>query len=167
MISFFVRSLIICIGIFAASFLAVISDASLGAIIFFLCIWVSVRSFSELFWWILFVSFFYSFMHYDVLGVYFLVIVGTVYVFDFLKVWIVRSRRGNIWVYYFLMITLILFASLIAGLFYHDHMYFDFEKIIHVFVLSTIVFFVMRWIIERFERYVELYTRGSDLKCHT
>ncbi|PID52753.1 MAG: hypothetical protein CR972_00340 [Candidatus Moraniibacteriota bacterium] len=167
MITFFVRAIISFIGIIGASFFSVISEVSFGSIIFFLCIWVSVCGFNELFLWIISVAFLYSVMQYDVFGLYFLGIISSVYLFNILRTQILHNRQENGFIYYALSSGVSLLAVVVVRIFYCSHELLNFENMFVTSIFSFILFFFMRWIVQRFEKYIALYIRGTDLKCHT
>ncbi len=167
MVSFFIRLCIASIGIFGASFFAVLSQASCGALVFFLCIWVSVCGFEKLFWWIVAVAFFYSVMQYDIFAVYFFGIVAAVYFFDVIATYAMHGQQENAVLYYILVSVISLFTTLCVRLLHHNYGGVHAENILMIVVFSVVVFFCMRWIVLRMEKYITFYTRSIDVKCHT
>jgi hypothetical protein len=167
MINILIRFIIFFIAIFIISILEIVIDSSFFAIIFFMCIWLSIRSFEEIFWWICGIGIYFSVMHYDLFALYVLIIIATAFIFDYLKTQISRSRKNNLFFQYLLVLGTTTVISLPFELFY-DHSLINVFFVIMKLTIATIVFFYpLYYIIERFERLVDLYSRGSDVKCHT
>ncbi len=167
MVTFFTRIIISLIGIIGASFFAVISQASFGSIIFFLCIWVSVCDFERLFWWIVCIAFFYSIMQYDFFGVYFFGIIGAVYFFGFFTAHMMRNRQESTFTYYIVAAATAGVSTMGAKMIYRDHMLFEWAHVCLMLACSVVLFFLLRWIVMRLETYSALYRRDADVKCHT
>lgn len=167
MITFFSRAAIVIIGIALISFFAGFNAISFFAAVLFVCAWVSARSFHDVFWWIVFYAVFYSVMHYDVFGVYFLSIVGAAYIFDFTKRHVARSGYESGLSFCFLSVVIASVFFIALEVIYGRHFFVDINAVMYTFFVAVFSFFALRWGIARIERFIGLYVYGADMKCHT
>lgn len=167
MIPFITRSCIMIFATIVINIFTSFSNISLFAVMLFLCVWVSARSFENIFLWIIFTAFFYSVLHYDHFGIYFMAIITSAYFFEVAKKQLVRSRYESLFFYYFLSSSITAVISIAIAMVTKVHFILKLESISYAVVGSFLLFFTLYWIISRSERFVDLYAHGADLKCHT
>lgn len=169
MLSFFIRFLIVllalifCLG-FASSFFSI---PFILAVIF-VCSWIFIRSFHEIFWEISIFALIYDFLTTNHTGIYFFLILIFALTFDFLKRFVFKVSEGGIFLAYFS--TILLSISIVIVFYLQKNwefsFFFVFKQILNYALISVVFFFVFFKIIDRLERIISFYTQKIDIKRH-
>jgi len=168
MITFFIRLLIILFAIFCISLVSFGFGVSpLGMACIFVCSWLTIISFKDVFWWVFSFSIIFGLLYYDVFGFLIVGIVVVAFLFDVIYVQVVRSANDTPIILYGITFLLsVIMVAILEVIIYH-HIFFN----LHTFIISIFVtaglFLFFRFGIGRAERFISLYTHGTDMRCHT
>ena len=168
MIKFFVRLGLALIAIFCTEIIAFAFDVSPFVIVcIFICSWITIISFKNIFWWIFMLSIIFGLLYYDVFGLFTLGILLVAFVFNLIYVQVVRSANNIPIVLYGIAVLLITVIINILEIIIQHHLFFDLYTLVINIIVTLISFFFFRFSIGRAEYFINLYAHGTDMRCHT
>ncbi|XLQ20736.1 MAG: hypothetical protein ACKUBY_03090 [Candidatus Moraniibacteriota bacterium] len=168
MIKFFVRLIILLISLaLTIGFAAGIDINAFLLAVIFLCVWVIVVPFEDIFWWLFTYSIIFSILSYDYFGVYIIILLGVALAFDFIYGLLKRSANDGNFVLFGIMFLLAGASSIILSLVKYGSISFNPSSIILDILITTCIFFIFKFVIQKLERFINLYTHGTDMRCHT
>jgi len=168
MITFLIRLGTILIAIFVVTMVSSGFEVSpLGIVCIFICAWLTIISFKYIFWWILTLSVIFGLLYYDVFGLFMISIISVAFVFDLIYVQAVRSANDMPIILYGVALVLSIVVVTILEFVIQHHIFFNPHIFIVNVIITFILFFTSRFIIARAERFINLYTHGTDMRCHT
>ncbi len=168
MIKFFFRLIILVIAIAISLGLSI--GLQLNAFLIagiFICAWITIISLKDIFWWLITFSVLFSFMYYDTLGIYIISLMSISYLFDFVYMYTKRLGDNNILILYLISFGITFFLTILIELMQFHTILFSFKSMFVNIILTLVLFFLFRFFIKRVERFINLYTYGTDMRCHT
>ncbi len=168
MITFFIRLGIILTAIFCIEIIVFAFDVSPFVIMcMVICSWLTIISFRYIFWWILTLSIIFGLLYYDVFGLFTLGILLVAFVFNLIYVQVVRSANDSPIILYVIAFLLTTVTVTILEIIIQRYLFFDLYIFVINIIITLVVFFFSRFGISRVEHFINLYTHGTDMRCHT
>jgi len=168
MIKFFIRLSILLIAIIVTvGFTAGLNISAFFAACIFVSAWVMVVSFRDIVWWIFTFAIIFSVLHYDVFALYVIGIMSVAFVFDFLCAYAVRTANNNFFILSGTVFILSLIAMSIVEMVQYHHVFISGQSIAGGFIMTLFFFFLFHFIIKQSEKFINLYTYGTDMRSHT
>ncbi len=158
------------------SLLAILTSVGFGAgfgidsffvIGIFLCTWVIIVPLEDIFAWILFVAVVFGILHYDHGGFYIFGIIIVVFIFDLLLEQAKKTANDSSFILYSIAFLTTLCIKKVLELIIFHNIAFNFHLFFMSLVMTIPLFFITKFFITRIERFVSLYTYGSDMRSHT
>lgn len=165
MIRLIIRSgLLVCAVISMGIYAGIGSISFIGGVLF-VCAWITIKDLKMIEWWILFYATIVSIGWHDQWGVHFIIMIVTAYVFNIVRMQLVRSNNDSIIWLLFVALSISFIADVLAKMI--SIQYFAYEPIVYLttFFTSIFAFFIFVWCIRMAERFIELY--AYDVQGHT
>ncbi len=168
MITFFIRlgiilSIFFCTVIFSFSFN--VNPLILACVL--VCSWLTIVPFEYNYWWIFTFSIVFGFLYYDIFGLFTLSILLVGFLFHLTYVRIVRSTKDNLIISYIIALLLSTVIMIILEIIIQHYIFFDLYTFIINIVITFILFFAFQFGINLVENFINFYTHGTDIRCHT
>ncbi len=168
MVSFFIRSGIVLIAIIIAiGFANGLRVDSFMIACMFVCAWITVVTFKNIFWWIMGFSIIFGLVHYDMLVIYIVSMLGVAILFDLAYSYVRRSANDNFITLYAMAFVFTSVAMTLMEFIMYRYVFISVTTTIINIVVTLCLFIVFRFLIKRAERFINLYTHGTDMRCHT
>jgi hypothetical protein len=168
MIKFFVRLMILVIALtLTIGFAAGIDINAFLLAVIFLCVWVIVIPFEDIFWWLFTYSIIFSVLSYDTFGIYIITLVGVAFTFDFIYNLLKRSANDGNFVLFGIMFLVAGGLSILLNLVKYGSIAFNPVSVILDILITACIFFIFKFVIQKLERFINLYTHGTDMRSHT
>lgn len=167
MIIFFIRLMILILGVGVVGLYTGSQNIALCGAIVFVCIWISIKGIRTINGWVIAFAGICAIMQYQSEVISFVIILAAAYIFDAVRRYLVRSNNASrLW--YFGV------AVMIAGIGWSISMIGALHVLgssgammIGTLSMSAVVFYCGDHVIRRMERFGDLYARSGDLRCHT
>jgi len=168
MMTFFIRLGSIVVAIF----FVIIISSGFGVTPFilaciFICAWLTIISLRDNFWWIFFFSSIFGLLYYDVFGLLTIGIIIVAFLFDLAYSQAVRTANDTPIILYGIAFLLTISIASILEVILYNYIFFTPKTFVIEIIMTIILFFFFRFIINKVERFRNLYTHGTDMRCHT
>ncbi len=168
MLTFFLRLGIVLIAVFCMEMIAFAFGVSPFIVMcIFVCSWLTIVSFRDIFWWIFTLSIIFGLLYYDVFGLFTISIIFVAFIFNLVYVQAVRSANNMPIILYGTAFTLTMIIVVILEFLIQHYLFFNLHTFIVYIIVTFISFFLFRFAIGRVERFIDFYTHGIDMRCHT
>lgn len=168
MISFFARLIIFLVFVgFVFGFSAGLNLNAFIVACVCMCAWITIVSFKDIFWWLFAFSVLFSLIFYDYLGIYILILIGVSYLFDILYMYIRRSGYDTKFILYLAAFSIAFVTSSLMELIEFHTVFNNFNYLPINIIFTAVLFFFLLYFIRHIEKFINLYTHGTDMRCHT
>jgi hypothetical protein len=167
MITFFVRFGIFLTALIIISFVGGLHFLPFVIACIFICSWITVVALDDILWWIIAFAIIFGLINYDIFGIYMVMLIGVAFLFEVVYKYIVSTANDNFMVLFITSFSFALICVVLINLIQFQHILISFKDVGIGILVSGVFFFVFRFIIGRAQRFINLYTHGSDMRCHT
>jgi hypothetical protein len=167
MITFFVRFGIFLAALIIISFVGGLHFLPFVIACIFICSWITVVALDDILWWIIAFAIIFGLINYDIFGIYMVMLIGVAFLFEVVYKYIVSTANDNFMVLFITSFSFALICVVLINLIQFQHILISFKDVGIGILVSSVFFFVFRFIIGHAQRFINLYTHGSDMRCHT
>jgi hypothetical protein len=167
MIKFFVRlSILIIAIIITVSFVAGLKINSLIVAFVFMAMWITIVSLDDVLWWLLAFAILFGILHYDNTGLNIVLLITLTSIFNIIYTYLRRTANDGFLVVFVVIFLLSLVGLGILNLILYQNFLMNFYDIAINFIVVFVATVVFGFCIKVAEKFINLYTYGTDMRRH-